>query len=138
MRVLSSVLRLATLSLALGFASSATATEESQLVESINAYRSQIQRCAGRPAGELPPLAADPRLVLSPDSNIGDLQQAMARAAYPMVNVQAITLKGPVNAQAAMKAVQESFARWCSIRSSSISGSAAQARHGASSWRDRY
>ena len=109
MRVLSSVLRLATLSLALGFASSATATEESQLVESINAYRSQIQRCAGQPAGELPPLAADPRLVLSPDSNIGDLQQAMARAAYPMVNVQAITLKGPVNAQAAMKAVQESF-----------------------------
>lgn len=109
MRVLSSVLCLATLSLALGFASSATATEESQLVESINAYRSQIQRCAGQPAGELPPLAADPRLVLSPDSNIGDLQQAMARAAYPMVNVQAITLKGPVNAQAAMKAVQESF-----------------------------
>lgn len=109
MRVLSSVLRLATLSLALGFASSATATEESQLVESINAYRSQIQRCAGQPAGELPPLAADPRLVLSPDSNIGDLQQAMARSAYPMVNVQAITLKGPVNAQAAMKAVQESF-----------------------------
>ncbi|WP_339547580.1 CAP domain-containing protein [Pseudomonas sp. RA_35y_Pfl2_P32] len=109
MRVLSSVLRLATLSLALGFANSAAATEESQLVDSINAYRSQIQRCAGQAAGELPPLAADPRLVLSPDSNLGDLQQAMARAAYPMVNVQAITLKGPLNAQAAMKAVQESF-----------------------------
>ncbi|MDX9663858.1 CAP domain-containing protein [Pseudomonas sp. P5_152] len=109
MRVLSSILRLATLSLAIGFASSAAATEESQLVESINTYRSQIQRCAGQAAGELPALAADPRLVLSPDSNIGDLQQAMARAAYPMVNVQAITLKGPLNAQAAMKAVQESF-----------------------------
>ena len=109
MRVLSSVLRLATLSLALGFACSAAATEESQLVESINAYRSQIQRCAGQASGELPALAADPRLILSPDSNIGDLQQAMARAAYPMVNVQAITLKGPLNAQAAMKAVQESF-----------------------------
>jgi len=109
MRVLSSILRLATLSLAIGFASSAAATEESQLVESINTYRSQIQRCAGQAAGELPALAADPRLILSPDSNIGDLQQAMARAAYPMVNVQAITLKGPLNAQAAMKAVQESF-----------------------------
>ena len=109
MRVLSSILRLATLSLAIGFASSAAATEESQLVESINTYRSQIQRCAGQAAGELPALAADPRLVLSPDSNLGDLQQAMARAAYPMVNVQAITLKGPLNAQAAMKAVQESF-----------------------------
>jgi len=109
MRVLSSVLRLATLSLAIGFASSAAATEESQLVESINTYRSQIQRCAGQASGELPALAADPRLILPPDSNIGDLQQAMARAAYPMVNVQAITLKGPLNAQAAMKAVQESF-----------------------------
>ncbi|CAI8864942.1 CAP domain-containing protein [Pseudomonas sp. IT-P176] len=109
MRVLSSILRLATLSLAIGFANSAAATEESQLVESINTYRSQIQRCAGQAAGELPALAADPRLVLSPDSNLGDLQQAMARAAYPMVNVQAITLKGPLNAQAAMKAVQESF-----------------------------
>ena len=109
MRVLSSILRLATLSLAIGFANSAAATEESQLVESINTYRSQIQRCAGQAAGELPALAADPRLILSPDSNLGDLQQAMARAAYPMVNVQAITLKGPLNAQAAMKAVQESF-----------------------------
>lgn len=108
MRVLSSVMRLATLSLGLVFAASAVATEESQLVESINTYRSQVQRCASLVSQELPPLAADPRLIL-PGSNIGDLQQALARTAYPMVSVQAITLSGPRDAPSAMKAVRESF-----------------------------
>lgn len=107
MRVLSSAL--AVVSLGLGLTASAVASEESQLVDSINAYRGQTQKCAKQVSIELPPLAADPRLVLPADSNIGDLQQAMARAAYPMVNVQAITLRGPATAQAAMKAVQESF-----------------------------
>ncbi|TVT79570.1 CAP domain-containing protein [Pseudomonas sp. H3(2019)] len=108
MRVLSSVMRLATLSLGLVFAATAVATEESQLVESINTYRSQVQRCASLVSQELPPLAADPRLIL-PGNNIGDLQQALARTAYPMVSVQAITLAGPRDAPSAMKAVRESF-----------------------------
>lgn len=108
MRVLSSVMRLATLSLGLVFAATAVATEESQLVESINSYRSQVQRCASQASEELPPLAADPRLIL-PGNTVGDLQQALARTAYPMVSVQAITLSGPRDAQSAMKAVQESF-----------------------------
>ena len=110
MRVLSSVMRPAALSLGLVFAATAVATEETQLVESINAYRSQVQRCAGQVSQELPPLASDPRLVL-PANSIGDLQQALARAAYPMVNVQAISLSGPRDVQSAMKAVQESFCR---------------------------
>ncbi|MBU6956986.1 CAP domain-containing protein [Pseudomonas sp. CVAP len=108
MRVLSSVMRLATLSLGLVFAATAVATEESQLVELINTYRSQVQRCASLVSQELPPLAADPRLIL-PGNNIGDLQQALARTAYPMVSVQAITLSGPRDAPSAMKAVRESF-----------------------------
>ena len=108
MRVLSSALRFAALSAGMVLAATAAATEETQLVQSINAYRSQVQRCAGQASQELPPLAADPRLVLSA-SGVGDLQQALARASYPMVNVQAISLSGPRDAQAAMKAVQESF-----------------------------
>lgn len=108
MRVISFVMRLAALSPGLVFAATAVATEETQLLESINAYRSQVQRCAGQASQELPPLAADPRLVLSANS-IGDLQQALARATYPMVSVQAISLSGPRDAQSAMKAVQESF-----------------------------
>jgi uncharacterized protein YkwD len=84
------------------------ATDETQLVQSINSYRSQVQRCGGQVSSELPPLAADPRLIL-PTSGFIDLQQAMAQAKYPMVNVQAITLSGPRDATSAMKAVQESF-----------------------------
>jgi uncharacterized protein YkwD len=108
MGVLSSVSRLAALSLGLVFATNALATDESQLVQSINAYRSQVQRCGPQASPELPPLSADPRLVL-PASGFVDLQQSMASAGYPMVNVQAITLSGPRDAASAMQAVQESF-----------------------------
>jgi len=108
MRVLSSVLRLSSLTLALAIATAAQASEQSQLIDSINSYRSQAQRCGGQASLELPPLASDPRLVL-PATGTVDLREALAQATYPMVNVQAITLNGPRDAQAAMKAVQESF-----------------------------
>lgn len=108
MRIISSVLQLVALSLVLGFTGTAGAAEEAQLVEAINVYRSQAQRCANQASAELPPLLADPRLVL-PVAGVGDLQQALARAAYPMVNVQAISLSGPRDAQSAMTALQESF-----------------------------
>ncbi|KAB0495760.1 CAP domain-containing protein [Pseudomonas vancouverensis] len=108
MRLNSFALRFAGLSLGLAFAASAVAGDEMQLIESINLYRSQPQRCAGQASSELPPLAADPRLVLSAASVV-NLQQAMASANYPMKNVQAISLSGPRDAPSAMKAIQESF-----------------------------
>ncbi|NYH11301.1 CAP domain-containing protein [Pseudomonas moraviensis] len=108
MRFMPSVLRLAALSVGLALATSAMATDESQLIESINSYRSQPQRCGNQASSELPPLSADPRLIL-PASGVVDLQQAMSGARYPMVNVQAITLNGPRDAASAMKAIQESF-----------------------------
>ena len=108
MRFIPSAMRLAALSLSLSFATQALAAEEKQLIDSINAYRSQPQRCADQVAPELPPLAGDPRLALS-DACARNLQQAMATAGYPMVNVQVITLSGPRDAPSAMKAIQESF-----------------------------
>ena len=108
MGFISSASRFAGLSLGLVFAASAVAADEAQLIESINVYRSQLQRCAGQVSSELPPLSADPRLVLTA-SSIGNLQQAMATAGYPMKNVQAISLSGPRDAASAMKAIQESF-----------------------------
>jgi uncharacterized protein YkwD len=108
MRFTSSAVRFAGLSLGLLFAANAVASDESQLIESINVYRSQLQRCGGQVSSELPPLTADPRLVLSATSMV-NLQQAMATAGYPMKNVQAISLSGPTDAQKAMKAIQESF-----------------------------
>ncbi|QJI37628.1 CAP domain-containing protein [Pseudomonas sp. ADAK13] len=110
MRVLSLMMGLTTLAASLVFSAQAQAGEESLLVDSINQYRSQVQRCGNQGSQELPPLASDTRLVL-PVNSVGDLQQALARAAYPMVNVQAISLSGPKNADAAMKAVRESFCR---------------------------
>ncbi|MGE8391706.1 CAP domain-containing protein [Pseudomonas sp. BIGb0427] len=108
MRVTSPVASLALLSLGLAFSVTAQASDESQLIESINAYRSQAQRCAGQGSMELPPLASDPRLML-PANRMGDLREALAQNSYPMVNVQAISLSGPRDAQAAMQAVRESF-----------------------------
>ncbi|WP_458374441.1 CAP domain-containing protein [Pseudomonas laurylsulfatiphila] len=108
MGFISYAMRLAGVSLGLVCAANAMAADEAQLIESINVYRSQLQRCAGQVSSELPPLSADPRLVLTAPS-IGDLQQAMAAAGYPMKNVQAISLSGPRDAAAAMKAIQESF-----------------------------
>jgi uncharacterized protein YkwD len=108
MRFMPSVLRCAALSLGVVFATSALAADELQLIESINSYRSQPQRCGTQASNELPPLSADPRLRL-PASGAVDLQQAMTSAHYPMVNVQAITLNGPRDAASAMKAIQESF-----------------------------
>ena len=110
MRVLSLMMGLTTLAASTVFCASAMANEESQLVQQINQYRSQVQRCGDQGSQELPPLTSDTRLVL-PASNVGDLQQSLARAAYPMVNVQAISLSGPKDAEAAMKAVRESFCR---------------------------
>ncbi|MFP0197730.1 CAP domain-containing protein [Pseudomonas sp. PHC1] len=108
MRFMPSFLRFAALSVGLTLATSAMAADESQLIESINSYRSQPQRCGSQASSELPPLSADPRLIL-PASGVVDLQQAMSSARYPMVNVQAITLNGPRDAASAMKAIQESF-----------------------------
>ncbi|WP_341520242.1 CAP domain-containing protein [Pseudomonas sp. G.S.17] len=108
MAFISSALRLTAFLLGLLLATSAVASEETQLIDTINAYRSQGQRCADQVSLELPPLVSDPRLVLSGNS-VGDLQRALARATYPMVNVQAISLSGPRDAKAAMGVVLESF-----------------------------
>lgn len=119
MSVSSSVLRLSRLSVSLSllgmlssalFAGAAFASDETQLIESLNAYRGQAQRCGEQVSMELPPLSTDPRLVLPASGNL-NLQQSLTRASYPMVTVQAISLSGPRDAASALKAVQESFCR---------------------------
>lgn len=95
---------------ALLLAAAAQAADEVRLVEAINAYRGEVQRCGVQASEPLPPLASDPRLVL-PAAGSGDLQQALSAAGYPLVNVQAISLSGPRDAPAAMQALAESFCR---------------------------
>jgi uncharacterized protein YkwD len=111
MRLLSAaVMHCAVVSLTIVLAAPARASEEAQLVELINTYRAQVQRCGDQAPLQLPPLTSDPRLVL-PLNTLGDLQPALARAHYPMSSVQAISLSGPRNAPSAMTALQESFCR---------------------------
>ena len=108
MRVRSSVVRFALLPLGLLVAAAAGASEEARLVESINAYRGEVQRCGGQASAVLPPLLAEPRLVLSASGG-EDLQQALTRTAYPLVSAQAISLSGPRDAQAAMAVLRQSY-----------------------------
>ncbi|WPC06475.1 CAP domain-containing protein [Pseudomonas sp. MBLB4123] len=108
MRVRSSVVRFTLLALGLLVAAAAGASEEARLVESINAYRGEAQRCAGQASAVLPPLLAEPRLVLSASGG-EDLQQALTRTAYPLVSAQAISLSGPRDAQAAMAVLRQSY-----------------------------
>ena len=110
MRSGSSVVGRALGALALVFAGAASAAQEAQLVESINHYRGEVRSCAGESYEALPALSADPRLALSPRGG-GDLQRELSAAAYPLINVQAISLSGPRDAQAAMKVLQESYCR---------------------------
>jgi uncharacterized protein YkwD len=86
----------------------AHAAEEPQLLSLINLYRSDVQRCGKDASPPLPPLAADARLLL-PAVGRSDLQAAMTRSGYPMVNVQAISLSGPRDANAALQIIKDSF-----------------------------
>lgn len=84
------------------------ADEPTQLIQSVNAYRGEVQRCADDASVALPALTADSRLKL-PVQGAGDLQQSLTRSGYPLVNVRAISLSGPRDAEAAMVALRESF-----------------------------
>lgn len=110
MRINLSIKHLTLLALTCMLSTTVLASEESQLIDQINTYRKQVQRCAGQAYLELPPLMNDSRLILSLDT-LGDLQQALARAHYPMSSVQAISLSGPRTTQSAMTALQESFCK---------------------------
>src|SRR3546814_15707497 len=94
MRFLSSVLLIATFCVA-----GAAVAEEARLVEAINAYRGEVQRCGDEASEEMPPLTADSRLNLPVDS-AGDFQLALSRPVYPMVTAKGSRLDGPRAAQA--------------------------------------
>lgn len=103
------VLRLFILLSSLFGSAVAAADEQARLLESINSYRAEVQRCSGEPSEILPPLSVDKRLVLS--VGIGGLEESLGRSGYPLANVRAINLSGPRDAQAAMAVLQQSFCK---------------------------
>lgn len=95
------------LSLGLLSATFAVPADQEQLVEAINAYRGEVQSCAGSASQILPPLAVEQRLAIP--ASIGDWKSALNQTGYPMSSVRMLSLIGPRDANAAMKALQESF-----------------------------
>ena len=110
MRLRSSVIGVAVAVLWLTGVNAVTAAEDARLVESINLYRAEVRSCAGQSYEALPPLTTDSRLAL-PVRGGGDLQRELTTAAYPMLNVQAISLSGPRDAQAAVTVLQDNYCK---------------------------
>ncbi|AGI23735.1 hypothetical protein H681_09305 [Pseudomonas sp. ATCC 13867] len=94
-------------SLGLLSATFAVAAEQEQLVAAINTYRGEVQSCAGSASQILPPLAVEQRLAIP--AGAGDWKTALNQTGYPMSSVRMLSLTGPRDANAAMKALQESF-----------------------------
>lgn len=101
------LLRSLLLSFGLLAAAGASAADQDQLLEAINAYRGDVQSCAGQASQVLPPLSPDPRLALP--ASAGEWKAALNQAGYPMSSVRLLSLTGPRDVTAAMKALQESF-----------------------------
>ena len=95
------------LSLGLLSATFAVAADQEQLVQAINAYRGDVQSCAGAASQVLPPLAVEARLAVP--ASVGDWKAALTQTGYPMSSVRMLSLIGPRDVNAAMKALQESF-----------------------------
>lgn len=83
----------------------AQAQRQDQLVRLVNAYRAAPQRCDGRPAKPVPPLAAPPALAKLRISTGMMLDQILERAGYPVARAEAIFIAGAADPQAAFAAI---------------------------------
>lgn len=99
------------LPLALLLAGVVHASEESRLIEQINALRAEPPVCEGQHAEPAGPLSADLRLSEPTQTDIGALQQALSQNGYPIAALQLIRLSGPADATAAMAAMGQKFCR---------------------------
>jgi hypothetical protein len=92
------------------------AQDNQSLIERINAYRTAVQTCAGKPTAALGPLAPAPALAVvdisSPQQSLND---ALKRAAYAAARAQAIVLSGPGTSSSAMALLKD---RYCEVLTS--------------------
>ncbi|MFJ2366729.1 CAP domain-containing protein [Pseudomonas sp. NPDC087697] len=90
------------------FASPAHAGGERQLVEDINDYRAQPQRCAGRTVQALTPLALKSNLAL-PIGYGGVTRETLKDSGYQAVSVRTIRLVGAEDAEEAFDMLQSRY-----------------------------
>jgi uncharacterized protein YkwD len=90
-------------------AGAAHASEATDIVASINAWRATPAQCGGRASPSLPPLHADTRLATVRLGPGRFLQQDMARAGYQSLQAQAIGITGARDAQDVMTLVRQQY-----------------------------
>lgn len=90
------------------FALPAHASGERQLVEAINDYRAQPQRCERRVVRVSTPLVFKPSLALPIDSG-GGLRERLKAAGYQAVTVRSIRLVGAHDAEEAFDMLQSDY-----------------------------
>jgi uncharacterized protein YkwD len=81
------------------------------LVGLINAYRAAPGSCEGRTAAPVAPLALEPALARVQVAAGVFLEQALERAGYPVARAEAIYVAGPLDARAAMAAIERKYCR---------------------------
>jgi uncharacterized protein YkwD len=109
----------------------AAAQPAGDLVGLINAYRAAPQNCEGKRSAVPGPLAPDPHLAGVKIEAGGRLQDALKARGYPTAQMQAITLRGPASASAAMNMLKQ---RYCEALLSPRYTSVGISRQG-STWR---
>ena len=91
---------------------SAQASDATDIVQSINAYRAAPSDCAGRPAPALPPLRLDARLAQVRTAPGSFLQQEMGRAGYRARQAEAIGVSGATDPDEVMQLLRQ---RHCAV-----------------------
>ncbi|MCQ4296589.1 CAP domain-containing protein [Pseudomonas stutzeri] len=87
----------------------AAAQETDPLVSLINEFRGATEACGGSKPSAAGPLAPNEALVITPASSGAQLQQALQASGYRPAKLQAISVSGPRNAQAAMRALKQRY-----------------------------
>lgn len=99
----------ALLTVAMTGAAQVQAQEPASLENLINEYREASETCGSGEAGPAGPLAPNDALVLPPATSGAQLQQALQASGYRPAKLQAISVSGPANAQAAMQALKQRY-----------------------------
>jgi uncharacterized protein YkwD len=90
-------------------AGAAQASEATDIVASINAWRATPAQCGGRLSPALPPLQADARLATVRLGPGRFLQQDMAKAGYQSLQAQAIGITGARDVQEVMTLARQQY-----------------------------
>jgi len=90
-------------------ASESRADEAADLVSLINGFRSSTEACSGGEDNAVGPLAPSDALAVAPATSGPQLQRALQASGYQPAKLQAVSVSGPGNAQAAMSALRQRY-----------------------------